>query len=92
MKESWESEKETDVEIETKGTKQEQERSIKEDPFSFPIFCGNCVENCPTNCLSITEEYELSTYDRNCMEWSHIEYEPGRTSAIILGHDSSNSK
>ncbi|KAH0447728.1 hypothetical protein IEQ34_023443 [Dendrobium chrysotoxum] len=28
--------------------------------FGVCIFCGNCVEYCPTNCLSMTEEYELS--------------------------------
>ncbi|MCL7034041.1 hypothetical protein MKW94_011587 [Papaver nudicaule] len=31
--------------------------------FGICIFCGNSVEYCPTNCLSMTEEYELSTYD-----------------------------
>ncbi|HYW21983.1 MAG TPA: NADH-quinone oxidoreductase subunit NuoI [Nodularia sp. (in: cyanobacteria)] len=30
--------------------------------FGVCIFCGNCVEFCLTNCLSFTEEYELSTY------------------------------
>jgi NAD(P)H-quinone oxidoreductase subunit I len=33
--------------------------------FGVCIFCGNCVEYCPKNCLSMTEEYELSTYDRH---------------------------
>nr|YP_009425163.1 NADH dehydrogenase subunit I [Athyrium sheareri]ASU93811.1 NADH dehydrogenase subunit I [Athyrium sheareri] len=33
--------------------------------FGVCIFCGNCVEYCPTNCLSMTEEYELSSYDRH---------------------------
>ena len=33
--------------------------------FGICIFCGNCVEYCPKNCLSMTEEYELSTYDRH---------------------------
>ncbi|AES89111.1 4Fe-4S-binding domain protein [Medicago truncatula] len=28
--------------------------------FEICIFCGNCIEYCPTNCLSMTEEYELS--------------------------------
>ncbi|KAE9594046.1 putative NADH-plastoquinone oxidoreductase, subunit I [Lupinus albus] len=30
--------------------------------FGICIFCGNYVEYCPTNCLSMIEEYELSTY------------------------------
>jgi NAD(P)H-quinone oxidoreductase subunit I len=33
--------------------------------FGVCIFCGSCVEYCPKNCLSMTEEYELSTYDRH---------------------------
>nr|YP_009425778.1 NADH dehydrogenase subunit I [Cystopteris chinensis]ASU94426.1 NADH dehydrogenase subunit I [Cystopteris chinensis] len=33
--------------------------------FGVCIFRGNCVEYCPTNCLSMTEEYELSSYDRH---------------------------
>lgn len=33
--------------------------------FGVCIFCGNCVEYRPTNCLSMTEEYELSSYDRH---------------------------
>jgi formate hydrogenlyase subunit 6/NADH:ubiquinone oxidoreductase subunit I len=33
--------------------------------FGVCIFCGNCVEYCPKNSLSMTEEYELSTYDRH---------------------------
>nr|YP_010581037.1 NdhI [Sarracenia alata]YP_010581043.1 NdhI [Sarracenia alata]UZT27368.1 NdhI [Sarracenia alata]UZT27370.1 NdhI [Sarracenia alata] len=36
------------------------------------IFCGNCVEYCPTNCLSMTEEYELSTYDRHDLNYNQI--------------------
>ena len=30
--------------------------------FGICIFYGNCVEYCLRNCLSIIEEYELSTY------------------------------
>jgi ferredoxin len=36
------------------------------------IFCGNCVEYCPTNCLSMTDEYELSTYDRHELNYNQI--------------------
>ncbi|MCL7044879.1 hypothetical protein MKW94_020360 [Papaver nudicaule] len=32
--------------------------------FGICIFCGNCVEYCPTNCLSIAEKYEISTSSR----------------------------
>ncbi|XP_057827962.2 NAD(P)H-quinone oxidoreductase subunit I, chloroplastic-like [Cryptomeria japonica] len=40
--------------------------------FGICIFCGNCVEYCPTNCLAMTEEYELSTYDRHKLNYDHI--------------------
>nr|YP_009668278.1 NADH-plastoquinone oxidoreductase subunit I [Bazzania praerupta]QCW59053.1 NADH-plastoquinone oxidoreductase subunit I [Bazzania praerupta] len=40
--------------------------------FGICIFCGNCVEYCPTNCLSMTEEYELSTYDRHELNYDQI--------------------
>ncbi|PWA50281.1 NADH dehydrogenase subunit 1, plastid (chloroplast) [Artemisia annua] len=40
--------------------------------FGVCIFCGNCVEYCPTNCLSMTEEYELSTYDRHELNYNQI--------------------
>ena len=44
--------------------------------FGVCIFCGNCVEYCPTNCLSMTEEYELSSYDRH--ELNHDQTALGR--------------
>ncbi|CAN6852313.1 unnamed protein product [Brassica oleracea] len=40
--------------------------------FGICIFCGNCVEYCPTNCLSMTEEYEFSTYDRHELNYNQI--------------------
>ena len=40
--------------------------------FEICIFCGNCVEYCPTNCLSMIEEYELSTYDRHELNYNQI--------------------
>lgn len=36
------------------------------------IFCANCVEYCPTNCLSVTEEYELATYDRHELNYDSV--------------------
>ena len=35
-------------------------------------FCGNCVEYCPTNCLSMTEEYELSAFDRHSLNYDNV--------------------
>nr|YP_009566443.1 NADH-plastoquinone oxidoreductase subunit I [Neottia cordata]QBB10033.1 NADH-plastoquinone oxidoreductase subunit I [Neottia cordata] len=40
--------------------------------FGVCLFCGNCVEFCPTNCLLMTEEYELSTYDRHELNYNQI--------------------
>lgn len=40
--------------------------------FGIWIFCGNCVEDCPTNCLSMIEEYKLSTYDRHKLNYNQI--------------------
>ncbi|RUR76553.1 NAD(P)H-quinone oxidoreductase subunit I [Chlorogloeopsis fritschii PCC 9212] len=40
--------------------------------FGVCIFCGNCVEFCPTNCLSFTEDYELSVYDRHQLNFDNV--------------------
>jgi NAD(P)H-quinone oxidoreductase subunit I len=40
--------------------------------FGVCISCGNCVEYCPTNCLSMTEEYELATYDRHELNYDNV--------------------
>lgn len=33
--------------------------------YSRCIFCGLCIEACPTRALTMTNEFELSEYDRN---------------------------
>nr|YP_010233244.1 NADH dehydrogenase subunit 9 [Centranthera grandiflora]QSX28446.1 NADH dehydrogenase subunit 9 [Centranthera grandiflora] len=50
--------------------------------FGICIFGGNCVEYCPTNCLSMTEEYELSTYD--CHEVNYNQIVLGRLPVSII--------
>uniref|UniRef100_A0A1Y3BWE5 Putative NAD(P)H-quinone oxidoreductase subunit I protein n=1 Tax=Helianthus annuus TaxID=4232 RepID=A0A1Y3BWE5_HELAN len=45
--------------------------------LNYSIDFGICifvviVEYCPTNCLSMTEEYELSTYDRHELNYNQI--------------------
>ncbi|KAL5567424.1 hypothetical protein UlMin_030588 [Ulmus minor] len=50
--------------------------------FRICIFCGNCVEYCPTNCLSMTEEYELSTYD--CYELNYNQIVLGRLPMSVI--------
>ncbi|KAE9607935.1 putative NADH-plastoquinone oxidoreductase, subunit I [Lupinus albus] len=50
--------------------------------FGICIFCGNYVEYCPTNCLSMTEEYELSTYDRHELNYNQIAL--GRLPMLVI--------
>lgn len=38
---------------------------IYERDDSRCIFCGNCVENCPSHALKFTKEYELASSDKN---------------------------
>jgi NAD(P)H-quinone oxidoreductase subunit I len=54
-----------------KETKKKQLNHYSID-FGVCIFCGNCVEYCPTNCLSFTEEYELSVYDRHSLNMDNV--------------------
>nr|YP_009691066.1 NADH dehydrogenase subunit I [Saccoloma inaequale]QEG57846.1 NADH dehydrogenase subunit I [Saccoloma inaequale] len=54
-----------------KSIKKKQLKNYSID-FGVCIFCGNCVEYCPTNCLSMTEEYELSSYDRHELNYDQI--------------------
>jgi NAD(P)H-quinone oxidoreductase subunit I len=54
-----------------KETKKKQLKHYSID-FGVCIFCGNCVEYCPTNCLSMTEEYEISTYDRHELNYDNV--------------------
>ncbi|KAH7446188.1 hypothetical protein KP509_01G044000 [Ceratopteris richardii] len=52
--------------------------------FGACIFCGNCIEYCPTNCLSMTDEYELSSYDRPELNYDQMSL--GRVPVSVL-HD-----
>jgi len=54
-----------------KETKKKELRNYSID-FGVCIFCGNCVEYCPTNCLSMTEEYELATFDRHNLNFDNV--------------------
>ncbi|OAY24396.1 hypothetical protein MANES_17G012402v8 [Manihot esculenta] len=40
--------------------------------YKICIFCGNCIEYCPTNYLSMTKKYELSTYDLHELNYNQI--------------------
>ena len=52
-------------------TKKKELRNYSID-FGVCIFCGNCVEYCPTNCLSMTEEYELAAFDRHNLNFDNV--------------------
>jgi NAD(P)H-quinone oxidoreductase subunit I len=54
-----------------KATKKKELRNYSID-FGVCIFCGNCVEYCPTNCLSMTEEYELAAFDRHSLNYDNV--------------------
>jgi NAD(P)H-quinone oxidoreductase subunit I len=54
-----------------KNKRKKQLKSYSID-FGICIFCINCVEYCPTNCLSMIEEYELSIYDRHELNYDQI--------------------
>tara|TARA_B100001996_G_C18222009_1_gene424057 strand:+ start:97 stop:495 length:399 start_codon:yes stop_codon:yes gene_type:complete len=54
-----------------KETKKKELRNYSID-FGACIFCGNCVEYCPTNCLSMTEEYELAAFDRHSLNYDNV--------------------
>lgn len=54
-----------------KETKKKQLKHYSID-FGVCIFCANCIEYCPTNCLSATEEYELSAYDRHDLNFDNV--------------------
>nr|YP_010265897.1 NADH dehydrogenase subunit I [Botrychium ternatum]UHY94466.1 NADH dehydrogenase subunit I [Botrychium ternatum] len=64
-----------------KSVRKKQLKSYSID-FGVCIFRGNCVEYCPTNCLSMTEEYELSAYDRH--ELNHDQTAPGRLPVSVV--------
>ena len=54
-----------------KEAKKKQLKNYSID-FGVCIFCGNCVEYCPTNCLSMTEEYELAAFDRHSLNFDNV--------------------
>ena len=54
-----------------KQSKKKELRNYSID-FGVCIFCGNCVEYCPTNCLSHTEEYELTQFDRHNLNYDNV--------------------
>ncbi|NMD42613.1 MAG: 4Fe-4S binding protein [Firmicutes bacterium] len=46
------------------GTKEEKEIEVSLE-ISRCIFCCQCVDSCPRNCLSYTQEIDLSTMNKD---------------------------
>src|ERR671937_688416 len=42
------------------------------------LFCNLCAEACPTNCLELTQEFELASYTRKGFIWDREMLEHGR--------------
>ena len=49
--------------------------------FTFDLsrcmFCGLCEDACPTPALELTQDFELSHYDRSEMKWDRAHLEQG---------------
>ena len=54
--------------------------------FTFDIsrcmFCGLCEDACPTPCLELTQDFELSMYDRRNMKWDRQKLEEGNQPVV----------
>ena len=60
-----------------------RDSAIERFPEAFDIdmsrcmFCGLCEDACPTPCLELTQDFELSLYDRRNMKWDRQKLEEG---------------
>ena len=66
VKEEEVEEKEEEVERTEKKRKKPKQRPVID--LSMCLFCEQCVESCPTDALTMTNEYELAGYDRRKMK------------------------
>ena len=46
------------------------------------MFCGLCEDACPTPCLELTQDFELSLYDRRDMKWDRQKLEEGNQPVV----------
>src|SRR3974390_2428695 len=46
------------------------------------MFCGLCEDACPTPCLELTQDFELSLYDRRNMKWDRQKLEEGNQPVV----------
>ena len=45
------------------------------------MFCGLCEDACPTDCLELTQDFEMATYTREGAIWDRHRLEEGPTPA-----------
>ncbi len=59
----------------------EQTRKKELTTFTFDtsrcMFCGLCEEACPTDCLELTQDFEIATYSREGQIWDRQMLEEG---------------
>jgi NADH-quinone oxidoreductase subunit I len=46
------------------------------------MFCGLCEDACPTPCLELTQDFEMSLYDRRNMKWDRQKLEEGNQPVV----------
>jgi NADH-quinone oxidoreductase subunit I len=46
------------------------------------MFCGLCEDACPTPALELTQDFELSLYDRRDMKWDRQKLEEGNQPVV----------
>jgi NADH-quinone oxidoreductase chain I len=49
----------------SEGTKKKLVVPVFDINLTTCLYCGLCVESCPTSCLTMTKDYEYSVYDRS---------------------------
>jgi NADH-quinone oxidoreductase subunit I len=45
------------------------------------MFCGLCEDACPTDCLELTQDFEMASYSREGAIWDRHRLEEGPTPA-----------
>ena len=45
------------------------------------MFCGLCEDACPTDCLELTQDFEMASYSREGAIWDRHRLEVGPTPA-----------
>src|ERR1700726_619769 len=48
------------------------------------MFCGLCEDACPTDCLELTQDFEMATYTREGAIWDRHRLEEGPTPALYV--------